>query len=258
MHIQANVNYHVHSGQEQAYSIDAGGISGNIVGPEQVVVQVAVNDVRDIGRPLNFQQDSVIFTELASNAVDLDDQKSTAAYNADLSALLKDKLGVKEAIIFDHTVRTDDAGSERKPARNVHSDYSPGGAKQRLIDILGPERAKEWQRGHYGFVNVWRPLHQTVLTAPLGFVQTSSVAAEDWLTLRLDYPDRTGQIMGLVFNENHRWLYQSAMTPTDAAIFNIYDSSGIPSIAHSALDLVNNPYPNRVRSSLESRTLVRY
>ncbi|MDU0353530.1 CmcJ/NvfI family oxidoreductase [Paraglaciecola aquimarina] len=238
--------------------MDAGGISGKIINPEQVIKHIAVNDVRDISRPLNFEQDSVIFTELASVTVDVDDQQSTAAYNAQLSELLKDKIGATEVIVFDHTVRTDDANAERKPARNVHSDYSPSGAKQRLIDIIGQERANKWQQGHFGFVNVWRPLHQTVLTAPLGFVQPSSVATEDWLTLRLDYPDRTGQIMGLVFNQNHHWLYKSAMTPTDAAIFNIYDNSGIQSIAHSALDLVNNPYPNRIRTSLESRTLVRY
>ena len=162
------------------------------------------------------------------------------------------------SVIFDHTVRVDDPNSDRKPARNVHSDYSPEGAQQRLIDILGAEKAEDWSAGHYGFINVWRPVDASINSAPLGFVRPSSVEEEDWVLVDLIYPDRLGHIMGLAANDGHEWVYQSRMTPDEVAYFNIYDNRGHPSIAHSAIDLVEDASVHSIRKSIESRTLVRY
>ena len=64
--------------------------------------------------------------------------------------------------------------------------------------------------------------------------------------------------MGLVGNPEHEWIYQSKMTPDEVAIFNIYDNRGLPSIAHSAIDMVEDPNVTTIRKSIESRTLVRY
>jgi hypothetical protein len=180
------------------------------------------------------------------------------AYDAELRKLLADKIGAQEVVVFDHTVRVDDPEAVRKPARNVHSDYSAEGAEQRLIDILGANTAAEWNEGHYAFINVWRPLEAAINSAPLGFIRPDSVAAEDWILLDLIYPDRKGQIMGLAANPDHEWVYMSKMTPDEVAFFNIYDNQGRPSIAHSALDMVENPTLQTIRKSIESRTLVRY
>jgi len=59
-------------------------------------------------------------------------------------------------------------------------------------------------------------------------------------------------------NPNHEWLYQSRMTPDEVAMFNIYDNRGKASVAHSALDMVEDQAITTVRQSIESRTLVRY
>jgi len=163
-----------------------------------------------------------------------------------------------DVIIFDHTVRIDDDVSDRKPARNVHSDYSNDGAQQRLIDLLGQEQASDWAAGHYAFINVWRPLENQINSSPLGFIDPESVAEEDWILLDLIYPDRQGQILGLAANSDHRWMYQSKMLPHEVAYYNIFDNQGRPSIAHSAMDMIENPDTQTVRKSIESRTLVRY
>ncbi|MCY4180360.1 MAG: CmcJ/NvfI family oxidoreductase, partial [Litoreibacter sp.] len=84
------------------------------------------------------------------------------------------------------------------------------------------------------------------------------VPSDDWLLLDLIYPDRKGQIMGIVGSPSHEWLYQSRMTPDEVAFFNIYDSQGRPSIAHSAIDLIEDESVTTIRQSIESRTLVRY
>ena len=125
-------------------------------------------------------------------------------------------------------MRVDDPNAERRPARNVHNDYSRSGAEQRLIDLVGDERAAEYRAGHYGFVNVWRPVEHTIRTSPLGFIRPSSIKPEDWMTIELIYPDRLGQILGVAANEDHEWFYMSEMTPDDVAIFNIYDNRGRP------------------------------
>lgn len=72
------------------------------------------------------------------------------------------------------------------------------------------------------------------------------------------YPDRPGHILGLVANERHDWLYQSRMSPDEVVPFYIYNSCGIPSVAHSAVDLVEDPDLRTVRKSMETRTLLRF
>lgn len=259
MHRHGHVNYHVHKPQRQAFHIDANGTVGNLISPELAKTQIALNDVRSDAVSASFLHDSVAFaqapTRVHSFAEGADWQTT---YDAELTRFLNHEIGAKEVIVFDHTVRTDDPHSGRKPARNVHSDYSPDGAKQRLRDILGPDKAADWAKGHYAFINVWRPVGNPINSAPLGFLRPSSVPKDDWLLLDLIYPDRKGQIMGIVGNPAHEWIYQSKMTPDEVAYFNIYDNQGLPSIAHSAVDLVEDDTIKTIRQSIESRTLVRY
>lgn len=66
-----------------------------------------------------------------------------------------------------------------------------------------------------------------------------------------------GEILGLKHSDTHEWFHLSDMTPDEAAIFNIYDNHGLPTIAHSALELSNNPKA-KSRKSIESRLLVKF
>ena len=254
----AMVNYHVHKDERQAFELDANGIAGNLIAPELVETQVTLLDIREAKTAPSFAQDAVEFAQMPSAVRDFTDNTWRETYDAELTQLLTDKLDAKEVIVFDHTVRVDDPDATRKPARNVHSDYSEAGAHRRLVDLLGRDRADNWQEGHYAFINVWRPVDNPINSAPLGFVRPSSVDDADWVLLDLIYPDRKGQIMGLVGSKRHAWLYQSRMTPDEVVFFNIYDNRGLPSIAHSALDMVEDPTVTTVRKSIESRTLVRY
>ncbi|MEL7167462.1 MAG: CmcJ/NvfI family oxidoreductase [Pseudomonadota bacterium] len=252
------VNYHVHKPERQAFEIDAGGVVGCLVSPELVPIKVNVRDVRSDDTGVSFQQDSVAFQTFPSAVNDFSGEDWHESYDRELTDLLVKSLGAKEVVVFDHTVREDDPTSDRKPARNVHSDYSTEGAKKRLIDILGSERAAVWSSGHYAFINVWRPVGAPINSAPLGFVRPATVKPEDWILIDLVYPDRRGHIMGLAASSDHEWLYQSTMTPDEVAFFNIYDNRGLASIGHSAIDLVEDESITRIRKSIESRTLVRY
>lgn len=261
----AIVNYHVKSDGPQAFHIDAGGVPGRLISPELAPTEIQLSDLRGGGVSTLFSEDSLVILRHPSQVRDFGAEENCGTeeswretYDWELRALLEREVGAKEVIVFDHTLRVDDPESSRKPARNVHSDYSPAGAQQRLRDLLGEAKAAEWDAGHFGFINIWRPVKNSINAAPLGFVRPASVQPEDWLTIELIYPDRSGQIMGLVARETHDWIYQSRMTPEEVAVFNIYDNRGLPSIAHSALDRVEDPALQVTRMSLESRTLVRY
>ncbi|MGX9355471.1 CmcJ/NvfI family oxidoreductase [Roseobacteraceae bacterium S113] len=254
----ATVNYHVHKTARQAFELDAGGVVGNLISPELARTKVQVADVRTEGSGA-FADTSVGFRRLVSQVKDFaDTQDWQSTYDEEVSQFLKRELDAEEVIVFDHTVRIDDPEADRKPARNVHSDYSQSGAEKRLIDLVGSQNAKAWAQGHYAFINIWRPVETPINSAPLGFILPDSVADADWITLDLIYPDRIGQIMGLADNPRHRWVYMSKMTPDEVAFFNIYDNRGLPSIAHSALDMTEDPTIHTIRKSIESRTLVRY
>ena len=227
--------------------------------PRHDIRQISLRDVKLKEAKVSFAVDGVSFARVPSKErVFSDDRNWVAQYDAELATLLAGQIGAQECLVFDHTVREDNPNSTRRPARNVHSDYSPDGARQRLVDILGKERAAEWSRGHYGFVNVWRPVGQPINSAPLGFVRAASIAKEDWILIDLVYPNRRGHIMGLVASDAHEWFYASKMEADELVFFNIFDSEGLPSVAHSAVDLVEDPSVTTIRKSIESRTLVRY
>lgn len=259
MSATATVNYHIHKPERQAFELDAGGIVGKLISPELVATEINVEDARCSNFDNTFERTSMHFAAFKTK-VDVRNEKPAwePSYNADIERFLKTKLDIEEVVIFDHTVRIDDEVSDRKPARNVHSDYSMEGAQQRLVDLLGQEQAAQWAAGHYAFINVWRPVDAVINSSPLGFIKTNSVDEQDWILLDLIYPDRKGQILGLAANPAHQWVYKSKMTPEEVVFFNIFDNKGLPSIAHSALDMTENPEIQSVRKSIESRTLVRY
>lgn len=259
MTVSASVNYHVHKDQPQAFEFDVDGIFGNLVSPELITTPISVRDLREQSQGTQFDQDGIVFVEQPSAVRDFthgDDWK--AVYNSELEQLLKSKTGAKEVIVFDHTVRIDDPNAARRPARNVHNDYNEAGAEQRLIDIVGEDRAEAFHKAGYGFVNVWRPIEHPIQSSPLGFIRPSSMTPNDWMDIGLIYPNRFGQILGVAANPAHDWFFKSEMTPDEAVIFNIYDNTGRPHLAHSALDLPGDADVTIPRKSIESRTLVRY
>lgn len=259
MTIKASVNYHVTSDQPQAFVFDADGIVGNLISPELLETSVDVQDLRAGACQVDFDNDGIVFAHSPSEIIQFETNTSwQAQYNEEISALLKHTIGAEEVIVFDHTLRVDSLNAERKPARNVHNDYSSSGANQRLIDLLGSEQAAKFQEGHFGFVNVWRPVENAITTSPLGFIRPSSMQVDDWMDIELIYPDRKGQILGVAPNPEHEWFYQSNMQPSEVIIFNIYDNQQRPYLAHSALDIVDQPASQLPRKSIETRTLIRY
>lgn len=259
MHIEASVNYHVKRNAPQAFEFEVDGIAGNLVSPELVPTQVHVTDLRSANTQPEFDSHGIVFIDHRTDVLDFEtSQDWEPAYDQELIDLLKQQIGAKEVIVFDHTLRIDDPNAVRRPARNVHNDYNRAGAEQRLVDLVGDVKAEAFRKAGFGFVNVWRPIEHIIESSPLGFIQPESMNGSDWMDIGLIYPDRFGQILGVAANADHDWFYKSRMTPNEAIIFNIYDNRGRPHLAHSALDLPDDETVATPRKSIESRTLVRY
>lgn len=255
----AIVNYHVAEGGPPTYEIDAGGAAGTLVSPSHAPTVVDVTDLRGLEASITYAEDGLCFARSPTVVTSFEhDDRWQPVYDEELRTLLRRHLGAQDVRVFDHTVRVDDPTAVRRPARNAHVDYSPRGARQRLNELLGATEAAQCERGHYAFVNVWRPIGSPVNSAPLGFVRPSTVASTDFIPIELVYPDRIGHILGLQSNGNHEWVYMSKMTPDEVVCFTVYDNRGRPSVGHSALDLVEDEHVHTIRRSIESRTLVRF
>jgi hypothetical protein len=257
-HQQAFVNYHKVRDTATEILVELDGVAGNRVDPEYANTAIELIDVRHMAVPPTFNKDGLCFLQVPSQVIAFDSsQLMQQQYEQEIDVLIKQETGASEVVVFDHTIRKHN-DKIRPPARHVHADYSPTGAQQKLVDVLGSYRANEWQQGCYRFINLWRPINYLVEMAPLALAAPASVEAEDWIDIDIIYTDRKGQIRGLLANPNHQWLYMSQMTPEEVVIFTAYENEGSSSIAHSAVDLKVQPENALPRQSIETRMLARF
>jgi hypothetical protein len=105
-------------------------------------------------------------------------------YYPEMEALVKQATGASKVIVFDHTIRVDDGGLQearkvRAPVRTVHNDFTVASAEQRVRDLLPEAEARQRLSRRYGSINVWRPIVEPVLTAPLTICEYASIREED-------------------------------------------------------------------------------
>lgn len=187
-----------------------------------------------------------------------DEDAIKSIYFPEVEALVKDKTGADEVVIFDHTIRIgreDTAG--RKPVHHVHNDYTETSAPQRIIDLLGEEEGRKRLQGRYIQVNVWRPFVNVVEAYPLALADARSVREKDLVETVLDYGDRQGEIYELAYNLGQRWFYYPAMTRDEVILIKGFDSArdGRARLSpHSAFEDPNTPEGAAPRVSMEVRT----
>ena len=153
-------------------------------------------------------------------------------------ALLSAMPGARDAIMFDTTRRSDDAGVRvatgvREPAPLVHNDYTARSGPARLADAMQAgvvpaalgEAALAGKR--FAIVNLWRSSrHRPVFTAPLAVCDARSVdAVRDLAIIERRSTERTGHIHVAYPNTAHKWAYFPELQPHEAIAFKTYDSS---------------------------------
>lgn len=192
-----------------------------------------------------------------------DDAEVKAVYYPEIEELVKRMTGADRVLVFDHTLRAEnDAVREEKfasrPVRSVHNDYTEWSGPQRVRDLLPKEEAEALLQHRVEVIQVWRPVRNPVVSAPLAIADSQSIAAKDLVGTERRYPDRVGEIYHLKYNPEHRWYYFPNMQPDEAIVFKCYDSMRDGRSrwsAHAAFDDPTSPANAPARESIEMRTL---
>jgi hypothetical protein len=224
---------------------------------------VTIEDAR-MGAPPSLDHEGFTFETRESAVRNFFDADEVArVYDAEVETLLKARTGASRILIFDHTLRrrmaTEDnrPGGVRPPAMRVHVDYTEKSARRRVRDLL-PTEASRLLAQRFLFINVWRPIGDTVYDAPLALCDAGSVAPGDLVPADLVYSDRTGEIYYVTYNARHRRLYVPRMQPQEVILLKNYDSANdgrARLTPHAAFLDPTAPPQARPRQSIEVRAI---
>jgi len=217
-------------------------------------------------QPTSVEKTLANFPILKCKFDDDQDSQTKEVYERELVELLKSKIDdIEDVVRFTHSIRSD-LNPTSSPLFHVHGDYTADSAEKRMRFLM-KEKAEEWlgEDVHWGIVNIWRPIGNSVEKSPLGFVDPSTLSSKDQLTVSYIYPDKGkadeyqhAEHPAFVYNESHRWLVLDKMEPSMVWIFNQYDTKGLITVPHSAVEIVDTMEDARPRRSIESRMLVKY
>ncbi len=272
---------------------------------ESQTFSVEVHDGRTLSPPPSLMSNGYCLARDFDTALDLqhdglDSERIVHTYYPEIRRLVTEALGgadaVKRAIVFDHTIRSrvrKATGEKETNGENVggyasaaHNDNTSASAKNRVRLLskakaaggsltlptppLTEPEAEKIVSGRFGIFNVWRHFRTDypVLDYPLAVLDAQSARPEDFLSSLYIYPDRVGEVVSVVRNPEHRWIYYSAMRHHEALIFKVFDSSSElgactaeqcpPNTAHTSFRLAGADASTPARESIECRVLVEF
>jgi hypothetical protein len=173
--------------------------------------------------------------------------------------LLKRIMGAHRVIIFDYVVRMESVDTHRKPLHTAHADQTAQAAAGRVrLCIPDPAEAEQALRSRYRIINVWKPLKGPIQSSPLAFTRAGSVQSTELVPIKFHLPHRTGEIVGVAFNQAQEWMYWSGMQPDECLLLKCSDSdeSVASLVPHSAFNDPRTPPEAPGRESIEFRALV--
>jgi hypothetical protein len=229
---------------------------------------VEIADMRPISDGLSIDMEGFELHHHETKVSDLyDDDAIQGPYNAEIEALLKDRFGASQVVVFDVTRRSDSGTGAanpdglRGPATRVHVDYTVASGPQRAKDALGEA---DYERliaagARILQVNVWRPITGPVQRSPLALADASSIAKEELLATDQVFPDRVGEIYQVAHGDNQRWYYAPEMERDEILLIKGWDSidDGRARFApHGAFALSEMKTDAPARESIEVRTFV--
>ena len=199
-----------------------------------------------------------------------DDAKVQKEFYPEIVAFLRERLGCKRVLVFDHTIRSarndkkkltqETNTSQRSPVMLVHCDYTAESGPLRIKQLLGDE-ADELLKGRCAFINVWKPVRVVVEEKPLAMCDVTTSPDADFMKLFLHYRDRIGENYVMRHSEGQKWYYFPKMTPEQVILLKTFDSAQDGTarfVGHTAFIDPNSPPNAPQRESCEIRTIVFY
>ena len=138
-------------------------------------------------------------------------RRSVRSFTATSAEFVKREVGAKRVIVFDHTIRaqsniaqarSENSTSRRAPVMNIHCDYTEHSGPLRVRQLL-PDEADELLKHRVAFYNFWKPLKRTVEERPLAMCDVTSSTHDDFITMKLRYRDRDGEIFVMRYSPQH-------------------------------------------------------
>jgi hypothetical protein len=229
--------------------------------------EMTVHDGRDRATSFSLDREGFALRDFRSPFQQWDDDGAIRAqFYGDVVDFVKRQVGAKRVVIFDHTIRakvnekqqtSEHSTSQRAPVMVVHCDYTPLSGPLRVRQLL-PTEADALLKRRVAFYNVWKPLKRTVEEKPLAMCDVTSSTDADFITMKLRYRDREGEIFVMRHSPQHHWWYFPRMTPDQAILLKTYESETdgrARFIGHSAFDDPNTPPDAPMRESIEIRTI---
>jgi len=260
-----------------------------------------IRNIRGHEAELGVDVSGFAFYHAPSSEKDFKDEAAIrTGYYAEVKRLLRDKLapGIKDIILFDHTIRRNDGESARKPVNLVHVDQTPGAAAARARRHISDQAEVERVLNsgvRYQIINVWRAIGHPATDRPLALVDYRTTVPADLVATDLLYPirpdgddrddhsaeeagdrekaqDTTGyEVRGETFavapSDKHQFWYAKDATPDEAVLIKCFDShaeihGGKKGVAaytpHTSFDDPETPAGTPPRQSIEVRALVVY
>jgi hypothetical protein len=264
--LTASLRYLIPTGERPVYVASQGGADAAMnIGADFEQREVAVRNARELSPPASLDHQGFC---LVRHETRVDDfyhlQAALPAYEEEISALVLAATGGSEALVFDHTLRSDSSDIRgertiREPASVIHNDYTDASAEKRLRDLLTEDEAEQRLQRRFAIVNLWRSVKGTVWNSPLALCDASTLATSDLVAAERRAKDRVGELELVCWNPAHAWYYLPEMTYEEALLIKTFDSSGDGRARHSIHTAFDNPLAPAdapPRESMESRLMV--
>lgn len=194
--------------------------------------EMIIHDGWDRAKSFSLDREGFALREFHSPFAEWDDDAAIRAQlHGDVSEFVKRQVGAKRVIVFDHTIRaqsniaqarSENSTSRRAPVMNIHCDYTENSGPLRVRQLL-PDEADELLKHRVAFYNFWKPLKRTVEERPLAMCDVTSSTHDDFITMKLRYRDRDGEIFVMRYAPQHYWWYFPRMTPDYAVMLKTYE-----------------------------------
>lgn len=261
-HVQATLNYLLYEGvRPQMFMTDRPGASQeSAIKPQPC--EVSIYDARAQHSAPSLDRNGFELRVHRSAVRDFaDNAEIQALYYAECQALLQQATGAEKVVVFDHTRRLDEKApvGAAPPVRGVHCDQTFVSGPRRVREHLPADEAEQRLQGRYAIINVWRPLVEPLVSAPLALCDARSIALADIVAADFVYPNKVGEVAMFKANPDHRWYYYPQMKRDEVLLIKIYDSleDGTARLsAHTAFDDPTTPANAAPRQSIELRALV--
>lgn len=246
------------------YECDA---AKNIHEPGDSPHEMAVTDGWHRAKSFSIDKEGFSLHDLKTSHSNWEDEEAVKEnFYPEVVEMLKQAIGAKRILVFDHTIRTNaNAGkkltdetttSQRTPVMLVHCDYTAESGPIRVRQLL-KEEADELLSRRVAFINVWKPIN-VVEERPLAMCDVTSTTPEDFFKLHLRYRDRNGENYVMRHSPKHKWWYFPKITPEQVILLKTYDSETdgrARFVGHTAFEDPTSPPNAPTRESIEIRSI---